>query len=713
MKRRRQRRARRRCLAAAVALVALLVLAAHPAALAGDVFSNVGPASQVPGGSLMDAYPLGNYALDHHFSAVDAGVLSGVDVSGIAPTIAWFLASVIWLLTSFLAYATITLFTFAFSLDLIGGTGTGGGSGALAPVSDAVRSIYRSVFGEPWLVLAITVTGLWALWHALVRRRYTETAGALGMSVVFVVIALAFVTQPERTIGEASRWTNAMSGAFLSLSAEGNVTNQARAKRAAADQLFSLLVFEPWVVLQFGGREHCVRAGDDDDPESVAVRPLSRSPGRDAELSRRLAASSQVRADGKTCVNAANKYAPRFLKHSPGSDDRDAHHEALREGDTDKAPDADRDGYRLGPADEPAADAMGKDGQYQRLLLAIIVFAGQLGAYLLLGALSVAVILAQVLVLVLLAFAPVALVLAAVPGRGHDFFRGWLAKLAAFLVRKAIYSLILAILLAVVAAVGDASSNLGWLMSWGLQGAFFWAVFLWRKQLVGQLTVATTGHGAEAGAGAGRLVSVYALAHATNRLWQRHRPRGGHPQTGPHTAGARGGTRTAAPDLEPPTQRAAAPTTEPGARSAESSPQPSADRPPRPATTPADPTGTKPVPAGQAAPPAPAVEDTHRPGGPKPASGTDGHTPPAAGAPAGQEGQLQRGLRDDRERLRRPGAADRSERPDAPSPPPLRDQAPDVTPDGGRPPMQPDQPSPPGPPAARRREDPAPGGERS
>ena len=92
---------------------------------------------------------------------------------------------------------------------------------------------------------------------------------------------------------------------------------------------------------------------------------------------------------------------------------------------------------------------MEEGGQYQRLLIALVVFVGELGAFVLLGALSVGVILAQVLLLLLLAFAPVALVAAAIPGRGHDFFKGWLEKLAGYLLRKAAYSLILAILLAV------------------------------------------------------------------------------------------------------------------------------------------------------------------------------------------------------------------------------------------------------------------------
>ncbi len=159
--------------------------------------------------------------------------------------------------------------------------------------------------------------------------------------------------------------------------------------------------------------------------------------------------------------------------------------------------------------DKSAAAAMGKGGQYQRLLLAIVVFFGELGAWLLLGSLAISVILAQVLLLLLLAFAPVALVVGIFPGRGHDFFTGWLARLASYLLRKAIYSLILAVVLAVCQAVDDATSNLGWLMSFGLQSAFLWGVFIQRNKLAGQLLTATVGPAASHETGASRLQSLY------------------------------------------------------------------------------------------------------------------------------------------------------------------------------------------------------------
>ena len=83
----------------------------------------------------------------------------------------------------------------------------------------------------------------------------------------------------------------------------------------------------------------------------------------------------------------------------------------------------------------------------------MIVFVGTLGAVVLLGFLSLAVILAQVVALVLLGFAPVALIIGIFPGAGHAFFRAWLTKLATAIFIKALYSLVIAIVVAVSAAL--------------------------------------------------------------------------------------------------------------------------------------------------------------------------------------------------------------------------------------------------------------------
>ena len=502
---------KRRAIVLALVGALALVLLAEPSALAGDVYGNIGPAPQIPAGGLFGRYPIGNYQLDQYFPAIKVGVFSGIDTSGLLPMIAYFLAQVIWLITAFVSNAVITLFAFAFSLDLVNGNGTPG-SGALTPVSQAIQNIYSSTFGQPWLIAAVAFVSMWAMWKALVQRRYTETAGTLALSLVYCVIALAIVTQPQRTIAPASRYANTLSTALLSVTSQGSLSSEQAAKQAAGDQLFSLLVMQPWTVLEFGGIEHCTTQTGGKSV-SVPVRPLGGNVREEDALSSRLQSSTEVKAPGaKACINDENKYAPHFLAYPFQSHERNQEYEALEHGSDSKLPESDpgkHDGsYPLGPADQPAAQAAGKGGQYERLLLSIVIAVGSLGAWLLLGALAVGVIIAGVFLLMTLAFAPFALVIGVIPGRGHEFFRAWLSRLAGYLLRKVIYSAILAVVLAVCQALDDATSNLGWLMAFGLQALFLWAVFSQRERIAGDLLAATAGKGAGRD-GVSRLQTLY------------------------------------------------------------------------------------------------------------------------------------------------------------------------------------------------------------
>jgi TrbL/VirB6 plasmid conjugal transfer protein len=548
----------------ASALVLLLIAAP---ALAGDVYSNIGPAPQVTGGGIFGRYPIANYQLDQYFPAISVGLISGVDVSGVAPMIAYFFAQVLWLITAFLANGVITLFDFAFNLDLVNGNGSPG-SGALTPISSAIHNLYANTLGAPWLIAAIVLAGCWAMWKALVQRRYTETAGALAVSLIYCVLAIGIVTQPERTIAPASKLSNQLSTALLSLTNEGNLSSEQQAKSAASDQLFDLLVLNPWTVLEFGGIEHCTTTSAG-HTRSVAVRPLSSNPTQDASLAEHLENGVEVHAEGKTCINNRNKYAPHFLAYPYQSSGRNSEHEALENGKDEDLPSSDpaktNGSYPLGNADEPAAEAMGKGGQYQRMLLAIIILAGEIGAFLLLGALALGVILAQILLLTLLCAAPVALLLAVFPGRGHDFFRSWLAKLAGYLARKVIYSLILAIVLAVCQALDDATSNLGWLLAFVLQAAFLWTVFIQRNRLTRDLLAATAGPSA-AQEGTSRLQTLYYATRLT-QIARRHKqpaspPSSANTRSGAANAGA-ASTRGSRPSTPDPDTAADAPEEEP------------------------------------------------------------------------------------------------------------------------------------------------------
>src|SRR4051812_40088792 len=345
----------RRRLAIVLGGAMALVLLAWPAAVAeyrgSDLLGNVGPASQA-GGGLVDRYPLSAYALDYH---VDVGV---TNPDGVPAMIAQWAAAQLWSATSFLIKCVIDLFTWAFSLNLLGGT-----DGALGPISQAVTDLYTNVIGQTWMVVAILVAGLWGIWKALIQRRYTETAGALAMSVVFVVIALFFVYQPQQTIGAASTATNTLSLAFLSGANRGSLNDPQQAKHQVADHLFETLIYRPWVVLEFGGLSHCVDT-DKTDGDGFP-RPVSpHDPARD------VCRDHLEQKDGR------GGYATRFLKQPPGSKARKAEYDAMRDGRLPFPVPSQFADYRVDKADAPAVDIQQAGGAYQRLTFSVVVFIG-------------------------------------------------------------------------------------------------------------------------------------------------------------------------------------------------------------------------------------------------------------------------------------------------------------------------------------------------
>jgi hypothetical protein len=58
---------------------------------------------------------------------------------------------------------------------------------------------------------------------------------------------------------------------------------------------------------------------------------------------------------------------------------------------------------------------------------------------------------------------------------------------------KALYSLVIAIVVAVTAALTSATDSLGFMFAFGLETLFFWAIFVYRKQITARMVSATTG----------------------------------------------------------------------------------------------------------------------------------------------------------------------------------------------------------------------------
>jgi hypothetical protein len=438
----------------ALALAALAVVVAHPSALAeyqgSSLEENVAPPTTGARHGLADRHPLNRYGLDHH---VNAGV---TDIDGVpAMVIQWF-AATLWEFTRFLVNGVITLFLFAFSLDLVNGDAGAGGRGVLSPIAAATRAIYDTL-GQDWLPAAIALAGGLAAWQVFIRREIVRTTSQAAVSVACVLLAILIVTQPQLTIGGIARASHELGLGALALTHDG-IEHGDSSRQRAADQLFRTLIYDPWVVLNFGGLEHCVDERD---------RP--------------------VKPDSPACrkrIDHRAKYAERWLRAGPpNSEARTDEYEALRDGKPITLPENEPTRYEVTAADKPAVDIQQQAMAGERLGYVVMILLGELGAVLLLGALAIGVIFGQVLALLLFAFAPLVLIAALFPGAGHAAFRTWLERLLLALARPIIYGLVLGVVLAISSALIAASATLGWLLAFGFQCMFYWAVFLYRRQL--------------------------------------------------------------------------------------------------------------------------------------------------------------------------------------------------------------------------------------
>ena len=503
---------RRLLLGLALAIGLVLVLAApaladHSPRTSVDPFVGIGFDAGAEAGPLTRAYPPAHYKLD-----INVGEAGALDVERHLEKMFHLAAAAVWNLTTLLMMGMLSVFMWAFSFGLLE-RGLGG-------VGEASQMLYRDVVGREWLIVAILLAGLWGIWKALVQRRYVESAGAMALSVCFAVGALFFVYRPVSTVTQASDYGDRMSNAFLSVASVGpepkggigprQMGTPGTTKAKLSDRLFKAFVFDPWVVLNFGGLVHCVDA---------RAQPTGHS---------------QPERAGERCIDHRTAYAPYWLRYAPYTDERKAEYQALNQGKVPDAPGTldrlrDRAGGLIGEivpsggglfssdgddvqpapgqfvgrtvtrADEPAVDIQQEGAGLDRLALTLVVFVGNLGAVLLLGALSLGIVLAQVIALLLVAFAPVALIAAIFPGRGHDFFRAWGRRLIEAILRKAIYSLIIAVILAILSVLFVATTTLPWGIAFAFQSAFLWMIFLGRHQIAGRITGSASGEPQRAG----------------------------------------------------------------------------------------------------------------------------------------------------------------------------------------------------------------------
>jgi hypothetical protein len=424
-------------------------------------------------GSIEHPYPLSSYGIDvrvgFSLTKVENNLLGALQN----------VAALVWMGLVYLLKGVLLLLEWAFSLDLVGD--------AMPGAKRALQTLHERVLGQPWFLAAISIAGLWGIWHGLVQRKTIQTLGGLAATVLLMVAALVVIANPVGTVGYASRLANEGSLGLLSAASTGRVKEPERSFADSMRGLYDSLVLEPWCALEFGDVDWCLARAKRGSPLTNADVWLAfPAQSGQRESLYKLTKGEQLESGGilgsgisfGDLTDTVRKVAtggPLGQALGIGNLGR----EALR-GEDAKLSGRVRELVRKDPERVRMQEG---GGTFPRIALLLLIAAGMLGAVALLLYLGIKLLLAAILSLMLLLLAPAMLLAPAFGESGRATFVAWAKRLVGALAAKLVYALLLALVL--VAASAIAALRIGWFGTWLLQLAFWWGVLLKRKELTG------------------------------------------------------------------------------------------------------------------------------------------------------------------------------------------------------------------------------------
>jgi hypothetical protein len=441
---------------------------------------NADPVAALGGGVSASPYPLNHYMFD---IKIDTGL---DDVTG--NFFAVFQQSLLqpaWMALLYLLRLAMRGLELSFELNLV--------SDAMGPAR-AYLERARLAITEPWLLAAISAAGLWGIWRGLVQGRIAQTVGGLALSLGLMVGGLYLIANPAGTIGAAGAAVDR--GAAETIAAlTGGPGRGSGALPDTERGLFAEVITPAWCALQFGSAAFC--AGG-----SIP------------------AGTPNQHRDG---YPAPTGPADLWLRWPANGPERDAIYKSWRDGDAQPH-------RRL-------VRQMQKEATGTRVVMLILVAAGLLGAVLLFGLIAFRLVSYALLALVLLMLTPAMLLVAALGDAGRRAVAGWAHWLIGCLLGKLIYAVLLAVMVLTTGILAALPAG-GWIGSWLLLGAFWWAMIVQRNRLVEWLSAGAVEGRMQGGAlralGAmylgGRLVGAAGRAGAVpvagaRRSWDRIRTR--------------------------------------------------------------------------------------------------------------------------------------------------------------------------------------------
>jgi hypothetical protein len=398
--------------------------------------------------------PTGDYGFDVHINKGITDIANDVDAE-VLNTVQWS-----WTLLVAVVHGVIVMLEWCYTIDLLDSSVMGG-------VTRGLRET-QATFTQPWLVLALAVAAVLALYHGIVRRQVTETLGQTLLMAAMMLGGFWVIVNPLGTVGALAAWANEASLGTLSAVAAGTPDHPERTLADSMESVFNGAIGGPWCYMEFGNVRWC------EDP--ARLDPRLRAAGL------KIAASEQALAltQSAELLRGAHTNGELFLALPANGAARNSINQS-----------GSLFNVLCGGSEEPCHGPTAGEAEFRtgggtlwRIAGLVLFWIGVLGMVLLLGFIALHLFGAAIFSVFLLLLAPAAVIAPALGDGGRAAFRTWASRLLGAVCSKLIYSFLLGVVLLMQRTLLGFSA-FGWAAQWLFVSAMWWGLFMKRSHLLG------------------------------------------------------------------------------------------------------------------------------------------------------------------------------------------------------------------------------------
>jgi hypothetical protein len=420
--------------------------------------------------------PTNNYELDVN---IDTGAL-GLSSGGLLSVIQDVFIAPVWNALVWLVHALIVMLQWCYTVELLGGS-------TMSGLRSSLREAQAS-FTEPWLALVLAVASMLAFYNGLIRRRVAETLGQALVTIAMMAGGLWMIADPLGTVGAVGQFANEASLGTLGATAAGSTADAPRTLGDSMRALFAGTIELPWCYMEFGNVRWC------SDPAALEPRlrkaALSLAAGGAKPSCGPSLAGSSCASSGQgsalslartsQLVRQATTNGALFLAFPANLPERNSVKES---GSLLHILCQTEDDTKCEGSTAAQAEFRSDSGTFPRMIGVVLIAVGVLGMTMLFGLLAAHLLASAILSMFMLLLAPFAVLAPALGDAGRAFFTGWLTRMLGAVCSKLIFSFLLGALLTMQRMLASLEP-LGWWTQWLLISAFWWVVFLKRRQAI-------------------------------------------------------------------------------------------------------------------------------------------------------------------------------------------------------------------------------------